>query len=214
MGELNNLYLNIKDSIDARLEEFHALFTEGTDKDIFKEMCFCMCTPQNNARKAWGAVCRLEETRVLENGTFDETASLLREEGVRFHRNKASYILKNRPLFYPDTKKRISLILQDKTQAEARDILAGTVAGWGLKEASHFLRNIGFGSRICILDRHILRQLALQCATNGVIETTALSPKTYHTVEQDMIRFAERENIPVDALDLVLWYQEKNEIFK
>lgn len=210
MSMLYTVYLHIKDQIDERLEEFRRLFSDGSDKDLFKEMCFCMCTPQNNAQKAWAAVCRLDDEGLLENGAFDESAEILRVEGVRFHKNKASYILKNRPLFYPNTRERISCIARDREQAEARDTLAEAVAGWGLKEASHFLRNIGLGSRICILDRHILRQLAL----NGVIETTALSPKTYHSIEQRMMRFAEHERIPVDALDLTLWYQEKRELFK
>jgi N-glycosylase/DNA lyase len=207
---LYDVYLNIKDRIDERLEEFRRLFSDGSGKDLFKEMCFCMCTPQNNAQKAWVAVCRLDNEGLFENGAFDEIAGILRAEGVRFHKNKASYIVKNRPLFYPNAKEHISRIARDRGQAETRDMLAGSVAGWGLKEASHFLRNIGLGSRICILDRHILRQLAL----NGVIETTALSPKTYHSIEQRMIRFAEHERIPVDALDLTLWYQEKQELFK
>ncbi|MDR2448169.1 MAG: N-glycosylase/DNA lyase [Treponema sp.] len=207
---LYDVYLHIKDRIDERLEEFRRLFSEGSDKDIFKEMCFCICTPQNNAQKAWKAVCRLDDEGRLENGAFEEAAEVLRAEGVRFHKNKASYILKNRSLFYPNIRERISRIARDKEQAETRDTLAKSVSGWGLKEASHFLRNIGLGSRICILDRHILRQLAL----NGVIETTALSPKTYHGIEQRMMRFAEQERIPVDALDLTLWYQEKRELFK
>ncbi|MDR0375786.1 MAG: N-glycosylase/DNA lyase [Treponema sp.] len=210
MSRLYDVYAHIKDRIDERLGEFRRLFSDGSDKDLFKEMCFCMCTPQNNAQKAWGAIRRLDEEGRLENGTFDETAEILRAEGVRFHKNKASYILKNRPLFYPDTRERISRVAEGRGQAEIRDTLAGAVAGWGLKEASHFLRNIGLGSRICILDRHILRQLAL----NGVIETAALSPKTYHSIEQRMIRFAGQEHIPVDALDLTLWYQEKHELFK
>ncbi|MDR2793706.1 MAG: N-glycosylase/DNA lyase [Treponema sp.] len=210
MATLNDIYLHIKDRIDERLEEFRTLFSEGSDRDVFKEMCFCMCTPQNNARKAWEAVCCLDDTHRLEAGTLSEVAGILRTQGVRFHKNKAAYILKNRGAFYPNTKEAISRILRDRDQTEARDILAETVSGWGLKEASHFLRNIGLGSRICILDRHILRQLAL----NRVIETAALCPKTYHGIEQRMIRFAEREHIPVDALDLTLWYQEKHEIFK
>ncbi|MDR2194589.1 MAG: N-glycosylase/DNA lyase [Treponema sp.] len=210
MTKLNDVYRHIKERIDERLEEFRALFLDGSDRDVFKEMCFCMCTPQNNARKAWEAVCGLDDTRRLEAGTHEEVAAILRARGVRFHKNKAAYILKNREAFYPHTKDAVSRIVQNKEQAEARDILAKTVAGWGLKEASHFLRNIGLGSRICILDRHILRQLAL----NGVIETTALSPKTYHDIERRMIRFAESEDIPVDALDLTLWYQEKHELFK
>ena len=41
-----------------------------------------------------------------------------------------------------------------------RNFIAENVKGYGLKEASHFLRNIGKSdNQIAILDRHILRNL-------------------------------------------------------
>jgi N-glycosylase/DNA lyase len=211
MNELNIVYQNIKKEIDKRLAEFRALFESGSDKDVFKEMCFCMFTPQNNAQKAWQAVCRLDEQNLLENGALDEVSGVLREQGVRFHNHKASYMLKNRLDFYPNTKARISALMEKmESLFKTRNFLAQRVAGWGLKEASHFLRNIGFGESICILDRHILRRLSAY----RVIETTDITPKTYFEIERKMIHFAESEGIPVDALDFALWYQEKKELFK
>lgn len=211
MTDLNTVYMSIKEKIDNRLAEFRTVFENGSDKDIFKEMCFCVFTPQNKAQKAWQSVCYLDEKEYLENGSLDIVSAALRDQGVRFHNNKASYMLKNRRAFYPCTKNRISSIMEEnKSLFNTRNFLARTVAGWGLKEASHFLRNIGFGKSICILDRHILRRLMVY----EVIETTNLVPKNYFEIEQKMIRFAESEGIPVDAFDFVLWYQEKNEIFK
>jgi N-glycosylase/DNA lyase len=212
MSELNTVYLGIRDQIDARLGEFKKLFAEGSDKALFTEMCFCMCTPQNNAQKAWGAVSALSDSGLLEHGSAEDIADALRADGVRFHKNKASYIVKNRPVCYPDTKARVARVMREHSEPDARSYFARAIHGWGLKEASHFLRNIGFGSSICILDRHIVRELVL----HGVIASapSALSPHTYFAIERDMMRFAAREGIPVDALDLVLWYQEKGEIFK
>ncbi|GHU23726.1 putative N-glycosylase/DNA lyase [Spirochaetia bacterium] len=209
MNALYTIYNEIKPEIDARLEEFRQLWAEGSDKDIFKEICFCVCTPQNNAQKAWNAVCTLAHSG-MENGSVEEIAAVLRQEGVRFHKNKAGYIVKNRNRLFPGTKKYISGIMQQKDVIDVRNFFSDHVSGWGLKEASHFLRNIGFGNTICILDRHILRQLSVY----NVITMQTLNKKKYLDIEQEMIRFANRENIPVDALDLVLWYKEKGELFK
>jgi N-glycosylase/DNA lyase len=208
MNELNDVYKAIKPAVEARLLEFQRLGAEGSDREVFTEMCFCLCTPQNDARKAWGAVRALSGS-FLETGGEDEIAGVLRAEGVRFHRNKAAYIVKNRALFSPKTKERLAAALGNRTGIEARNHLAAVVAGWGLKEASHFLRNIGLGGGLCILDRHIMRQLAVY----GVAEE-ALTNKTYLGIEQRMIEFAAMHAIPVDAFDLVLWYEEKGEIFK
>ncbi|MDR0663121.1 MAG: hypothetical protein LBF80_03455, partial [Spirochaetaceae bacterium] len=178
---------------------------------------FCTCTPQNDAHKAWNAVLRLEEKKLLENGTHAEIAEILRDGGVRFHKNKARYIVINRDSFYPDTKNKIEKLIENKPVIEkpviaARDFLQKKVFGWGLKEASHFLRNTGKGDGICILDRHILRQLVVYRVIEEI--PAAISGAAYHEIEQKMLAFAEKESVPADALDLIFWYKEKNELFK
>jgi N-glycosylase/DNA lyase len=210
--KLKKIYISIKESVDRRLREFKSIWEDGDDKAVFREMCFCMCTPQNNAKKAWGAVLSLESTGCLYKTQTDEIARVLRAEGVRFHNNKAKHIMLNTMSFYPDTKKHLQEILKDKQVIEARNFLAKHIAGWGLKEASHFLRNIGFGDSLCILDRHILRQLLLYGVIPLVPET--VSQKTYLDIEQAMLAFAKKTAIPPDALDLLFWYQEKGELFK
>ncbi|MDR1127120.1 MAG: N-glycosylase/DNA lyase [Treponema sp.] len=212
MYELKDAYLSIKPAIDDRLNEFRALWERGTDTEVFREMCFCACTPQNNALKAWDAVCALDG--LIENGATDRIATVLREYGVRFHRNKARYITANRDKFFPNTRERIAAVLINKPVTAARNLLAEQVYGWGLKEASHFLRNIGFGKEICILDRHILRQLSLYGVFQQVTAAASLTKKTYWDAEARMILFAESAGIPVDALDLVFWFAEKGELFK
>jgi N-glycosylase/DNA lyase len=224
--DLSRLYASIRNEIEARLEEFRALWAHGSDRELLRELCFCVCTPQTNAKRAWDAVNRLADAGLLERGASgaitggavtgdavagNAVASVLRGSGVRFHNNKAAYIEANRRLFFPNTRGRIAGILSDGIK-EARSSLTQQVAGWGLKEASHFLRNIGQGSDICILDRHILRQLV----EYGVIAAmpSALPPKVYLETERAMIGFARDEGVPVDALDLTLWFKAKGEVFR
>jgi len=49
---------------------------------------------------------------------------------------------------------------------DMREWLIRSIRGIGYKEASHFLRNIGLGENLAILDRHILKNLKFF----GVIE--------------------------------------------
>lgn len=95
---------------------------------------------------------------------------------------------------------------------DARGWLAQNVTGMGYKEASHFLRNIGLGEDLAILDRHVLKNLRLL----GVIEEipSSLSKSRYFEIEKSMKEFAEEINVPMGRLDLVLWYKETGEIFK
>jgi N-glycosylase/DNA lyase len=212
VSDISSIYGAIKKGIDGRLSEFSRLWKSGGDLEIWKELCFCTCTPQNDAHKAWNAVLSLEENDLLENGGVSSIAEILREKGVRFHKNKARYITANRKVFYPGTKNRIHELIKDKPLIEARDDLEKKIFGWGLKEASHFLRNTGSGDGICILDRHIMRQLVLYGVINEI--PASINAAAYHEIEQKMLAFAEKEGVPVDALDLIFWYKEKNELFK
>jgi N-glycosylase/DNA lyase len=209
---LQSLYRQLKPQIEARLETFSALWQRGSSDDIFREMCFCTCTPQNDAKKAWGAVTLLSKKYAFAELAQPDAAAVLHDNGVRFHNNKAQYIIQNRDTFYPRTKSILKKMLDTGTVPAVRDTLAKQVTGWGLKEASHFLRNIGYGSEICILDRHILRCLVSYGVVGSIPKP--LSGGTYHNIEQTMLAFARAEKIPADALDLLFWYEEKNELFK
>ena len=92
-----------------------------------------------------------------------------------------------------------------------RDWLLANVRGLGWKEASHFLRNIGYRN-LAILDRHILRNLK----RHGVIRAipASLTPKRYRAIEQSFLKFGNAIGIPMDELDLLFWSRETGEIRK
>jgi len=97
--------------------------------------------------------------------------------------------------------------------SERRDWLAQDprIKGLGYKEASHFLRNIGFKG-YGILDKHVVRCLAEM----GVIESAKppSSRKAYLETEARMREFAGQVRIDFDELDLVLWSMKTGEVLK
>ncbi|MHA1860705.1 MAG: 8-oxoguanine DNA glycosylase, partial [Candidatus Ranarchaeia archaeon] len=90
--------------------------------------------------------------------------------------------------------------------------LADEVRGLGLKEASHFLRNIGKGDKLAILDRHVLRNLNVL----GVISDIprSITKRRYHAIEKKMAMFASEIGIPIQHLDLLFWFNETEYILK
>ena len=133
--------------------------------------------------------------------------------GARFIHKKSAYIVEAREKFLGDDSVplRSTLGTIDDDQ-EARDWLVENVKGIGYKEASHFLRNIGFAQDFAILDRHILRNLN----SLGVIEETpdSLSRRMYLDIEKRMREFSNAVHIPMSHLDLLLWCKETGEILK
>ena len=95
---------------------------------------------------------------------------------------------------------------------QAREWLVFNIKGFGYKEASHFLRNIGFGENMAILDRHILKHMV----NNKVIPEIpkSITPKIYKDLEQKFISYANEVSIPPAHLDLLFWSEEAGEIFK
>ncbi len=208
--EIKRLYLSIQDKVRSRLDDFGRILKKD-ELDIFAELVFCILTPQSKARSCWIAVRNLLSKNLLLKGDKDQLVSELGE--VRFKYKKAGYIIEARKQLSIDGKISIrSKISRFSDAHDAREWLVRNIKGLGYKEASHFLRNIGLGENLAILDRHILRNLELL----GVIERipNSLSRKKYLEIEGKMKKFAERVDIPMSHLDLVLWYRETGEIFK
>lgn len=208
---IQEIYCAKQDKIQARLKEFSRIWEEGDEEDIFAELIFCILTPQSRAKSCWDAVKKLLDGHSLFWG---EANKIVRElKGVRFKHKKTGYILEAREQFTINGRICIRSKLRGFDEGkDAREWLVRNVRGLGYKEASHFLRNIGLGGDMAILDRHVLKNLNLL----GVIEEipSSLPPKKYFEIESMMKEFAEQINIPMSHLDLILWYKETGEIFK
>ncbi len=199
-----------KDAIEARLNDFRESWTQD-DKYVFGELCFCLLTPQSKAKSCWRTIEKLKETGLLYNGTPEEMKKWM--ASVRFNDNKSKYLAEARQLFTSDGQLKIKEKLSSAgSPEEMRSWLIENVKGFGMKEASHFLRNVGFGDDIAILDRHILKNLVRY----GVIPEIpkSLTEKKYLEIEQKMRSFASETGIPFAHLDLVWWSEEAGEIFK
>ncbi len=210
--ELKQRYQGLKKIITARLLEFKEKFKKGSEEQILAEMLFCILTPQSKAKGCWSCMVNIVNDKVLVAGT--EQQILARLIYPRFKYKKAKYFVEARDKFKDKTGKiKIKEHMQAFTNVyEMRDWFWKNIKGYGLKEASHFLRNVGFGEDIAILDRHILKNLKLM----GVIKVVpkSISAKIYHEIELKMKTFAKKVKIPMGALDLVLWAKEAGEVFK
>ncbi len=206
--ELMDIYSPVKGQIETRLGEFRHIWEEASDEELFRELVFCLLTPQSKAKTCWKAVQRLDRKCMIATGEPSEVSEEL--VGVRFNKRKAEYICRARSMFCERSLR--ATLAGFGSSAAAREWLVENVKGLGYKEASHFLRNIGLGEDLAILDRHILKNLALL----GVIVEVPSSPtkRTYLEIEKKMAAFSKKAGIPMGQLDLLLWYKEAGEVFK
>lgn len=201
--ELKEKYRHIRPAIETRLAEF----AEVPEEKYFYELCFCICTPQSRAASALQVQHKLEAAD-FKKTYFDPTPILEdRSHYIRFHNQKAKRLIEMREK-YPEIE---SVLISEKSAVEKRDYLKENVKGIGLKEAAHFLRNIGYRD-LAILDRHILNNLLACGATDKVVVPT--SAKVYLETEEKFKKLAENTGIPLDHLDLLFWYDKAGEIIK
>lgn len=211
LQELTQLYASMKNDIIRQLNLFRKVGKTGSDFDLFVELVYCLFTPQTKAHAGWTAVQNLLQKNLLLNGSEEQISAELNI--VRFRYNKAKYLVAARRLFMPDNAISIRPYLDANPNVIAtREWLVQNVKGLGYKEASHYLRNIGLGENLAILDRHILRNLLRLGAIRKIPDT--ISPRKYLHVEEQMREFARQIQIPLAQLDLLLWYKETGEIFK
>ncbi len=208
----------LRDELDAkesaireRLADFRALGEAG-DRVLFEELCFAILAIQSSARSSDAAVKALVREGLLWTAGPAEMARFLQHR-TRFHNHKAAYIVRARERFFARGHSTLRVTLDRFPDPEAaRTWLVAEVDGLGLKEASHFLRNIGRGEDLAILDRHILRNLVRHRVIGRM--PRSLTPKRYLAIEARLQGFAAEVGVPVGVLDLLWWSRQTGEIFK
>ncbi|RMD46109.1 N-glycosylase/DNA lyase [Candidatus Pacearchaeota archaeon] len=190
----------IKKAIDRRLLEFLSLGKLGNE-EWFCELCFCILTANSRAKTA------IKIQQKIGKGFLDfemsQIADIIRNEGHRFHNTKARFIVEARKF-----SKIKDIILEKENK---REWLVGNVKGIGIKEASHFLRNVGFFD-YAIVDRHIVNLLY----ENGLCKNPykKFRKKDYLKIEKILLDISKKVSMTLGELDLYLWYMKTGSVLK
>lgn len=197
-------YNSRKKEIKRRLSEFRNIY-QGKSEKIFQELCFCLLTANANAVRCHEAIEDLKSGDLILTGSPEQIKPKLKGR-ARFHNKKADFIVGARKIFF-------SSKINFNRPLDAREWLVENIKGFGYKEASHFLRNIGLGKDIAILDRHILKNLKKHGVIREIPKAVGVK-KTYLGIEEKAKEFARKIKIPLEELDLLFWSIETGFIFK
>ena len=206
---LLKLYEERRPAIKSKLSEFKRVFEKG-DKEIFRELCFCILTANGTARIGINCIEALGNT--IFTGNEKDIYNILK--GRCRWTNRANFIIRTREYLQKECNMELTKKIKSfKDMNELRDCFAKNknLVGLGYKESSHFLRNIGI-SGYAILDKHIINSLH----EVGVFSTPERpkSRKHYIEMEQKLKEFSKETGIPMDDMDLLLWSYKTGEILK
>ena len=197
--------------IRKRLEEFENIIKNGSEETIFEELVFCIFTAGTSARMGLAALDAVRS--MLPSASEDELRAKLR--GVyRFPNVRSKHVVHTRNYLAREYGLKLrEILLSFEDPVERRDFFAlrKDIRGLGFKEASHFLRNVGFRG-YAILDKHIL-----QCLFELGVTESARAPHSrskYIEIENKFKRFSKRNGFDFDEMDLFLWSEKTGEILK
>jgi len=203
LSTINDLqHSTIQTKIQQRIQEFKTIDTNSAE-DLFKELCFCILTANFNSERTIRIHGKLHTCFCTE--TKESLAKKLRQYGYRFPNTRAAYIVESAA-----KKDILPTITHTLPHEERRRWLNDNIKGLGYKEASHFLRNIGFDD-YAIIDFHILDILERY---HLVKKPKTLTTKKYQEIEQVLQTIATQTNLTLAELDLYLWYLETGKILK
>lgn len=184
------------------MREFERLGKSNID-NIFSELCFCLLTANFTAEGGIRIQKALE--REFHDSSKEELSKKLRFHKHRFPNKRAEYICEARI-----HKEKLKEILKNPDDKEIRNWLAKNVKGLGMKESSHFLRNIG-RKNVAIIDFHIIDLLV----KNNLIEKPkTITPKKYLEIEKILEKLSKKFKLNLAELDLYLWFLETGKILK
>ncbi len=210
----------VSNTVKKRINEFEENF-KGDNLLWFKELCFCLLTANFKAETCIKICEKEKKNDTFLNFSFAELSRFLKENNHRFPNTRAKFIVEARKyklnlkdiLTKAENENHLTSLgdFQNKFGNEAREFLVKNIKGIGYKEASHFLRNVGY-KNFAILDRHILMTLY----ENKIISEIPkqLNKNTYIKIENLMKIIGGDLKISLAELDLYLWYSKTGKILK
>jgi N-glycosylase/DNA lyase len=191
-----------------------------TEEELLHEACVCMFSSQMVFEVAEAAAQQIKNRGLLQATTSEdyeqrlitvlgEPLAIEWDGKIRYARPR----FKNRLASLLSTTVRTMRIqgqsLRDtlfsaRSAREARGLLVQQVWGFGPKQASLFLRRVGYCDEFAVLDTHILDYLRVARGIDP--KPSALSRlASYERIEVEFQRVAEEFGYPVGCVDLAMW---------
>jgi N-glycosylase/DNA lyase len=195
-----------------------------TEDELFFDVAVCILSSQSLFELAVATADNLKRGGLLAasayrnwNGHYEEalrfalakparleSRGLTRSAIPRFRNRAARLISTTARCIYGEGKTLRQILSAAASPAGARRSLVAAVAGFGPKQASLFLRRIGYCADLAVLDTHILDYLRLAVGISP--KPSALSSlSTYEQLELEFRRVAEGFGYSVGCVDLATW---------
>jgi len=122
----------------------------------------------------------------------------------RYPRTKANYIRRTGDSIYSTNSSIGRILTSCIDERTARTRIMSVAVGIGPKQASLFLRNIGYAENLAILDTHILKYMTVIGLVPQILKTVSYLPK-YEDIEGILNNYAIKFEESLAYLDTAIW---------
>ena len=201
----------IRDVCSVLEDRAFVSWEEQSEDDLWRELVYCILGSRVKFEVVHAAVERMDGLCLLShsrrNARFDEyeedTVAAL-SGGYPFYRVRANHIRRAAKRLYRSQGSISQLLDGAGNVRSARRLLAAEVAGLGPKQASLFLRNIGYAKHIAVLDIHVLTYLSWIGLADTSLKTVSTLDK-YEALEDAFVKRSYTFGISPDQFDLAVW---------
>ena len=202
---------------------FRKRWNEMLEEELWEELCLCILSSNVPYELALSAFEHLRSSQFLKTeriiGRSDAAQDIAielsrqiylprRRDGsfrkYRFPNIRATNIVKAARTLYEEGPGLSWILTNCTSEHEARDLLVENICGIGLKEASHFLRDIGYSNSLAIIDSHVIAFLA----ELGVIPTNksnGVTPVLYTKLERVLQNLCADLGVNLSIFDMAIW---------
>jgi len=182
--------------------------------ELRRELISCILGSQVRHEIAAGLASQLELAGLLDDcwwgrtpfpefgGHVLEVLSGRHWKAHRFPNNSAAHLVKVRDAL--SETPLLSRIFCGERACVLREHLVETIAGVGPKQASMFLRNIGYSYELAVLDTHVLRFMLVQ-ELLPADDYRMVYASDYERIESVLSEYAHGVGYPVGLVDLAIW---------
>jgi len=194
-----------------------------SERKLLAELILCILSSQDKFEIAVSATRSLLKNNVLkvpadeselEKLSVDVRRILLEpvrfsvgkkryERKLRFNKRKTDYVLSTIENIYLNDLTLGKILDACDTPDKTRRLLIRYACGIGPKQASMFLRNVGFYSDFAVLDKHVIEFMRMMA-----IYDSGKSPATiarYEALESGLKSYANAYEVGMLHLDLAIW---------
>lgn len=203
-------------------------WTDVSEDDMWQELCFCILSANVSYELVKSCISvlknlgHMEIKQLINNQNANEqlfdilNSSIFepkKKDGTlrkyRYPKVRSEQIIKAAQFIYLKNKSIKQILNEFESDIDVRNYLALNIPGIGIKEASHFLRNIHYSDSLAILDIHMLeflRQRTLIQFKKG----HALTKNIYLKIETVLRNYVRFHKLNLAVFDLAVWYYMRN----